>query len=77
MKLAVRKEEGSIPGGGFYYMLHPLSMKSDVEAAIMEQTGHVIIEVSDDHGVRLLASACAALSHQVEVAFIVEETLSK
>lgn len=68
MKLAVRKEEGSIPGGGFHYMLHPLAMNSEFECAVFAQMGYIIFEVPDDKGAQLIKAACAALSHQLEVA---------
>lgn len=68
VKLAVRKEEGRIPGGGFHYMLHPMIMESDFEAECFERMGHVIIEVPKEKGEQLVKAACAALAHQMEVA---------
>lgn len=73
MKLAVRKEPGSIPGSGFHYMLHPFIMQSDVEAAIFDSMGYHIIEVETDKGERLLKQAQAALNHQIEIAVITEQ----
>lgn len=75
-KLAVRKEPGIIPGGGYHYMLHPIAMKSDQEAAIFETIGYVIIEVDDAHAAKLLDNARAAINHQVEVAVLTEKALS-
>jgi hypothetical protein len=76
IKLAVRKEEGRLPGGGFHYMLHPFAMTSDQETMVFEMMGHVIIEVPSHDAVRLLKEAVAALNHQVQVAFIFEKTLA-
>lgn len=76
MKLAVRKEPGIIPGSGFHYMLHPMAMATDQEAAIFEMIGHTILDVDDDMGKRLLESARLALAHQVEVATLTEYVLS-
>lgn len=73
MKFAVRKEEGQIPGAGFHYMLHPIAMRNDIEAAIFSRTGHLIIEVDTATGNRLINEACAALNHQCEVALITEK----
>lgn len=78
MKLAVRKDEGSIPGAGFHYMLMPLRLEGPnkvADADILALTGHVIIEVSDEVGERLLKEAVAALNHQVEVATLAEKAL--
>lgn len=77
MKLAVRTEESSIPGGGFHYMLHPIQIRDELEAAVFEQIGHEIIEVPDDHGARLLDAARAALQHQLEVAALTERSRSE
>jgi hypothetical protein len=72
MKLAVRKEPGTVPGGGFHYMLHLMAMESDAQAAVFEMIGYQITEVGDDEGARLLRDAGKALFHQVEVAWLVE-----
>jgi len=77
MRLAVRKEEGSVPGGGFHYLLHPIAMTSDAESEIFRLMGHIIIEVDDGLGGRLLADAGCALRHQVEVACLVDGPTSK
>lgn len=80
MKLAVRKETGSVPGGGYHYMLMPFRLDGDqaiADPAIMELTGHVIIDVADDVGERLLKSAGAALQHQYEVAILTEQEIKK
>lgn len=68
MKLAVRKEEGRIPGGGFHYMLHPMAMTNDFEAECFKRMGHVIVEVPNDKGEQLLKAGRAALAHQMEIA---------
>jgi hypothetical protein len=75
-KLAVRKEASAIPCGGFHYMLHPLKMGSDTEAAIFDQMGYVIIEVADPQAATLLDAASAALRHQVDVAGLTEKALA-
>lgn len=72
MKIAVRKEEGGIPGGGFHYMLHPIQMRCEQEAAIFGLMGYHVIGVDDAKGTRLLQEANAALRHQVEVACLVD-----
>lgn len=76
MKLAVMKMPGHIPGGGFHYCLVPKRLESDSEAAIWQLMGHTVIEVSAEVGERLLASAVAALNHQVEVAYLTEKALA-
>lgn len=73
MKLAVRKEEGIIPGSGFHYSLHPFPMKDDFEAVVFEKMGYHIIELGDEDGKRLCSEAGKALMHQIEVAVLVEE----
>lgn len=72
VKLAVKKEPGAVPFSGYHYMLHPFKMSSDYEAAVFKQIGYIIVEVDEATANRLTAEACAALNHQVEVAFIVE-----
>jgi hypothetical protein len=77
MKLAVRKDVGSVPGGGFHYMLHPMKMQSDQEAEIFNLMGHTIIEVDEERGEGLLKSAIAALNHQIDVACLTEEAIKE
>lgn len=72
MKLAVRKEQGAIPGGGFHYMLHIEPMPTAVEAAIFDKMGYIVVDVSDETGARLLEQARAALLHQVEIAVLAD-----
>ncbi len=79
MKLAVMKQEGSIPGGGFHYMLMPrLDRENEEKAAeLWGMMGHVIIDVPAEVGERLLSEAGAALRHQCEVAVLTEKSLAK
>jgi hypothetical protein len=72
VKLAVKKDEGSVPGGGYHYMLCPFAMESDKHAALWELMGYIIIEVDAEAGDRLLAGAREALRHQMEVAYLVD-----
>lgn len=72
-KLAVRKEECILPGSGFYYRLHPLKMEHDMQAAVFQQMGYIIISVDDKKAERLLESAREALGHEVEVAWLTEK----
>lgn len=72
MKLAVRKDEGSVPGGGFHYFLHPIEMQSNVEAQLFGVMGYVLIEVEEERGKALLTEAREALRHQVDVAYLVD-----
>lgn len=74
MKLAVRKDtSGTVPMGGYYYMLHPFEMESVFQEKTFKQMGHLIIEVDDKEGARLLKEAAAALNHQIEVAILTEK----
>lgn len=75
MKLAVRKDEGSVPGGGYHYMLMPKKFEDERETQIWQMMGHIIIEVPDEHGERLLTQAGAALNHQMEVAVLTEKAI--
>lgn len=68
MKLAVRKDEGSVPGGGYHYNVHPMKMRDDFEAAVYQQMGYVIIDIHDHDGTKLITDARLALKHQLEVA---------
>lgn len=77
MLLAVRKDEGSVPGGGFHYMLHPIEIASPREADLWRLMRYEIVEVEDERGKQLLADSRAALKHQVEVAFLVDGPDSK
>lgn len=78
MKLAVKKDHGSIPGGGFHYMLHPMKLEpEEMQAAVFELMGYHIIDVDEPTGERLIASARAALNHQIEVATLTERALSR
>lgn len=72
MKLAIRKDEGSIPGGGFHYMLHPFAVEEGCEG-FWRVIGYVVVDVPDPEGQRLLKQAGEALRHQVEVAFLCEK----
>lgn len=71
MRLAVRIEEGRIPGGGYHYMLHPMEV-SDAEAPLWAGMGYVLTEVDEARGRRLLQEAGAAIRHQVEIAVLVD-----
>jgi hypothetical protein len=75
MKLAVRKEEGAIPGGGFHYMLHPMKMTSEFEAEMYRLMGYIIIEVPETIGEEYLDQARQALRHQLEIAHLAEKSL--
>jgi len=75
--LAVKKDEGSVPMGGFHYMLHPIEMRSPEEAQIFQFMGYVIVEVDAAWGKKLVAEAHAALAHQVQVAVLVDGPESK
>lgn len=68
MKIAIRKEEGGIPGSGYHYMAHPIPMRDEFEANCFKLMGHIIIEVPDNKGEQLLMAAKAALAHQLEIA---------
>lgn len=72
IKLAVRKEEGSIRGGGFNYFLHPLKMDNDASAEIFRLMGYIIVEVGETRGEELIVQARAALHHQIEVAWLTD-----
>jgi len=73
MKLAVRKDPSSIPLGGFHYLLFPMKMDSDDQAAFFELLGHIVIEVPDERGEILLNQAKEALRHQLEIATLAEK----
>lgn len=73
MKLAVKKEPGIIPGSGFHYMLFPNKMENDFEVEAFSLMGHVIIEVPNDQGEKLLAAGRKALMHQIEIAKITDQ----
>lgn len=73
VKLAVRKDEGSVPGGGYHYCLFPKVIENDVEAQMFRMMGFILIEVPNDQADRLLAEAGAALRHQVEIAVLAEK----
>jgi hypothetical protein len=77
MKLAVRKEPGHIPGGGFHYMLFPMKMESDFHAHAFALMGYIIVETSEEDGERLLKEARAALKHQCEVALMADAAEQK
>ncbi len=77
MKLAVMKVEGHIRGGGFHYMLHPFFMKDEREEDVFRLMGHIIIEVLDTEGVKLLMDAKEALNHQYHVAILTERKLKE
>lgn len=72
IKLAVRKEPGIIPGSGFHYMLFPMAMQHDFEAACFQQMGYIVIEVPETEGKALLEAGRAALRHQMEIAVIAD-----
>lgn len=76
MILAVRKEEGSVPGGGFHYMLHPMEITPQ-ERPIWELMRYVVFEVEEEKGKRLLDGARKALANQMEVALATELALKK
>jgi hypothetical protein len=71
VKLAVRKMEGSIPGGGFHYLLHPFEVP-EREAPLWSGMGYELVDVEDTKGERLLGEAREALRHQLEVAYLVD-----
>jgi len=73
MKLAVMKDSsGKFPMGGFHYNVIPMAMQDDLSIWTYEKMGHIIIEVDDETGKRLLKEAGAALRHQVEVAILTD-----
>lgn len=76
MKLAIRREIGSVPGGGYHYFLFPAAL--DVEPLNMQSehlkmVGHIIIEVDDKRGEELLADSRIALKHQCEIAILADK----
>lgn len=70
MKLAIKKEEGSVPGGGFHYMLHPFEV--DQPADFWRQIGYVVVDVPEEQGQRLLQEARQAMRYQLEIAYLCE-----
>lgn len=72
MFLAIKKEEGSIKGAGFHFMMHPFRMNGREQVDIYKLMGYHIVQVPDERGEKLLEDAKVALSHQVEVAFLVD-----
>ncbi len=72
MLVAVRKEEGSIPGTGFHYLMYPIKFTNEMEPKFFELMGYIVFEVNDELGEELLRQARAALSHQVQVAHLCE-----
>lgn len=72
MRLAVKKDPGSVVGGGFHYMLHPIAMRDLFEEGVYRQMGYIILQVDDQKGERMLAEASKALCHQLEVAEVTE-----
>lgn len=77
MILAVRKDVGGIPGGGFHYMLHPFAMADEREAQIFQMMGYNIIYVTISKGEELLKEAIAALNHQLDIAERVESSIER
>lgn len=77
MLLAVRKEEGRIPGGGFHYLLMPMQIESDFQAECFRLMGHIIIEVPDQEGERLIKDAGKSIHHQCEVAVYTDAAEAK
>lgn len=80
MKLAVMKMPGHVPGGGYHYLLMPMYLEGPKAVAnpeIMRMQGHIIIDVPNEHGERLLKEGGAALTHQCEIASLTEEALAK
>jgi hypothetical protein len=77
VKLAAKKDGGELQGmGGYHYMLHPIAI-GDGDGTTREPEfwtliGYHVIEVDEVKGARLLKEAAAALSHQIEVAFLVD-----
>ena len=53
-------------------MLHPIRLESEAHAEIFKLMGYCVIEVGDERGEQLLRDACAALKHQVEIAYLVD-----
>lgn len=73
MKLAVKKALGEIPGSGYHYLLMPKRMENEQEHQLWAAMGFLIIEVDEKKGMELIEDACAALRHQIEIAFLTEE----
>lgn len=71
--VAIRKDEGSIPGSGFHYMMMPMKMESPFQAYTYSRMGFKILELEDDIAERLLKESNAALVHQIEVANFTED----
>jgi len=68
VKLAIRKEEGRIPGGGFHYFLAPHQELGEQDARLWAALGWIVVEVDQARGERLLSEAGGALRHQFEIA---------
>ncbi len=75
MEIAVRKEEGSIPGTGYHYLMHPIKFENEFQAACYEQMGYVVFDVADTLGEELLVQARQALCHQIQVAHLCEKAI--
>lgn len=72
VKLAVKKEEGRIPGGGFHYMLMPMRIEDAFQASAFERMGNIIIEVTDERAEELIKQAGEAMMHQLNVAVLAD-----
>lgn len=74
MRLAIKKEHGRLPMGGFDYLLMPQAIQPD-EEHFYTGMGFQLITVTDEQGTRLIQEAKRALQHQTEIAYLVEESL--
>lgn len=74
MKIAIKKDEGNIPGGGYHYMTFPVPMETQgMHSVAFKMMGYEIIEVDDVLGEKIIKEARQALAHQVEVAHLYED----
>ncbi len=73
IEIAVKKEPGHLPGGGFHYMTFPMAMgEHGMDARAFRMMGYIIVEVDKSVGLRLLEQARAALQHQLEIAVLAD-----
>lgn len=72
MLIAVKKEEGSIPGGGFHYMTLPKPLEGYQLAMMWRAMGWEVIDVDDAIGKQIIEGAEKALAHHWMVAQLVD-----
>ncbi len=76
MKLVVIKKPSSQTIDKFDYIVIPMKITNDQQAALFELSGNIVIDVPELMGKKIIRQAQSRLRHEAEIAILVENKLN-